>query len=137
MRRSRAGARGAAKPYDSTTKDLVDAHPLDWLRLAGLAADGEVQVVDADLSTVNAQSDKVIRIVGAMARIIHFELQAGPAPRLAMRILRYHALLDYRHRLPVQSILVLLRPEADSPPARRPAEAGLAGRRRRSHRFPV
>ena len=108
----RPAARPRDKPYDSATKDLVEMHPSDWLLLAGLAVEGAVRVVDADLSTITTQADKVILVGG---RIVHFELQSGPDRRLPMRILRYNALLDYRHDVPVQSVLVLLRPEADGP----------------------
>src|SRR2546423_1323775 len=47
-------------------------------------------------------------------------------PRLETRLLQYHALLHHRHGLPVETTVVLLRPEADRP--------GLSGRyERRGH----
>jgi hypothetical protein len=45
----------------------------------------------------------------------HFEVQTGRDPRLPFRLLQYHSLLLYRHGLPVESTIVLLRPEADGP----------------------
>lgn len=44
-----------------------------------------------------------------------FELQASRDPALSRRLLKYNVLLHDRHDVPVHSVVVLLRPEADSP----------------------
>jgi predicted transposase YdaD len=46
---------------------------------------------------------------------LHIELQSSDDRTLPRRLLRYNVLLDLRHDLPVRSVAVLLRPEADSP----------------------
>jgi predicted transposase YdaD len=102
-----------AKPFDAALKHLLEKYPADWLPLIGKKSAGPVEVIDADLSTVTAGADKVFRIGRREPWLLHLEMQAGRDRDLVFRLLRYNVLLDYRHRLPVLSVLVLLRPEAD------------------------
>jgi len=102
-----------ATPFDATLKDLVEAYPRDWLAQLGLADAGPASLIDADLSTVSAEADKVIRVEDAMPWLLHLELQASRDPTLPRRVLKYNVLLHDRHELPVHSAVVLLRPEAD------------------------
>lgn len=104
-----------SKPYDSTTKDLVEQHPADWLAIAGMAVRGPVLLVDSDVSTTTAQADKVIRVDAPAPWLVNLELQSGRDTSLALRVLRYHVMLRYRHGIPVESLIVVLRPEADGP----------------------
>jgi predicted transposase YdaD len=104
-----------AKPFDSTTKQLVEAHPHDWLAYAGLPPAATVRVVDADLSSYTVAADKVLRVDAHSPYIAHFEFQSGVDPALDTRILVYNVLLRARHKLPVRSVAVILRPEAQSP----------------------
>ena len=113
-----------AKPYDSTTKYLIEQFPRDWLTLAGLDPAGPVDAIDANLSTITAEADKVIRVGGLDPWLAHVEFQSSREPRLSARIHRYNALLDERHDLPTRSIVVLLREAADGP--------GILGEYRRS-----
>lgn len=108
-----------AKPFDSTTKQLIEAHPADWLAYAGLPVSGPIQIVDADISSFTAAADKVIRVEGPKPYIAHMELQAGADTELDRRVLLYNVLLGWRHKLPVRSVVVLLRPAA--------AAAGVSG----------
>lgn len=104
-----------SKSFDSTSRFLVDEFPGDWLALAGLDVAGPVEVIDANVSTITAEADKVIRVGGASPWLAHVELQASRDARLGSRLFRYNALLDDRHDLPTRSVAVLLRPEADAP----------------------
>jgi predicted transposase YdaD len=104
-----------AKAFDATTKQLVEGHPADWIVYAGLPLGESIEVVDADLSSFSFAADKVIRVGGASPYIAHFEFQSGIDLFLDIRILLYNVLLRYRHKLPVRSIVILLRPEALSP----------------------
>ena len=101
-----------SKPYDATLKAMLEASPAAWPRLAGFRA-GRVELIDADVSTVTAATDKVLRLSGGLNAIMHFEFQAGPDSGLARRTHGYNALLEDRHRQPVHSVVILLRPEAD------------------------
>jgi predicted transposase YdaD len=102
------------KPFDATAKYLVETQPEDWLEYLGLPR-STVEVIEADLSTVTASADKVLRMREPNPAIAHVELQAGYDRELGERTLEYSVLLKRRHRLPIQSIIVLLRPEADGP----------------------
>ena len=102
------------KPFDATTKHLVESRPGDWLEYAGLIR-AEVEVVDADLSTITAAADRVLRIKAPNPQLVHLEFQASYDREMGERLLRYNVLLHGRHGLPVLSVVVLLRPEADGP----------------------
>jgi len=100
-----------SKPYDATLKAMLEASPADWPKLAGFQI-ALAEVIDADVSTVSAATDKVLRLSGPDA-IMHFDFQAGPDAGLPRRVHGYNALLEGRHGLPVHSVVVLLRPQAD------------------------
>jgi len=73
-----------------------------------------VEIVDADISTVTGATDKVLRLRADEGdRIQHFELQSGPDATVPRRAHRYNALLEVRHDLPVESIVVLLARKAN------------------------
>src|SRR5207247_64915 len=81
---------------------------------AGLAR-LEVEVIDADLSTVTAGADRILQVREVLPWLVHLELQASYDRELGERILQYNVLVGRRHRQPVQSIAILLRREADGP----------------------
>lgn len=119
-----------AKPFDVTVKHLLEAYPGAWLAYLGLNATGPVDLIDADLATVSAEADKMMRVNDALPWLVHVELQASYDPTLGQRLLRYNVLLDSRHGLPVQSVAVLLRPTADGSALTGRVERRLPGRRR-------
>lgn len=99
-----------AKPFDVTLKHLLDKYPQDWLQLLGIDHPGPVKAIDADLATVSAAADKVFRLLGWL---LHLELQSSYKSQLPDRMHLGNTVLHRRHKLPVQSVAVLLRPEAD------------------------
>ena len=102
-------------PFDATTKQLVESRPQDWIRLLKLPGDA-VEIIGADLATISTQADRVVRVLSPVPYLLHIEFQAGhDGSEVPERLLRYNVLLRYRHRLPVQSVVILLRPGADSP----------------------
>jgi predicted transposase YdaD len=101
-----------SKPFDAALKALLEASPADWPRLAGFKP-AAVEIIDADVSTVTAATDKVLRLAGPEPTLMHFDFQAGPDAGLPRRMLGYNALLGQRHGLPVHSVIVLLRPQAN------------------------
>src|SRR5687767_11050528 len=103
-----------SKPYDASTKYLVEHYLADWLALTPRRAAGPAKVIDADLSTVTAHADKVLRVEEAQPWLFHLELQASRDDSLVRRLPWYNALLEYRHDCLVQSTVVLLRRQADS-----------------------
>ncbi len=101
-----------AMPYDVTTKELVEFNPPDWLDFLGLPS-APVTVVDADLATLSFEADKVLRVDDPNgAYILHLDFQSSYDGNFDLRVLRYNVLLSERHRLPVISIGVLLRSDA-------------------------
>src|SRR5438132_8203951 len=102
-----------AKRYDAAVKHLLEAYPDDWMRFVGLPGGPRVEAVDSDLSTITTEADKVFRVRDRGSWLLHLELQAGRDQQLPRRVLRYNILLEARHDSPVQSVVVLLRPQAD------------------------
>lgn len=105
-----------SKPFDAATKYLIDLSPRDWLAAAGerLEPDAVLEPFDADLSTVSADADRLIRLSNvATPCVYHIELQASYDARFDERVFRYNALTRYEYRLPVRSIAFLLRKAAD------------------------
>jgi predicted transposase YdaD len=102
--------------FDVSTKELVWDDPVAWLQRLGIDPHGPVEVIDSDITTLSAAADKVIRVGGLVEPfLVNIELQAGHDSQL-MRTLWYRQVaLDYRHDLPVLTVLVLLRKEANSP----------------------
>src|SRR5437764_15009208 len=100
------------QPFDASTKYLIEAQPADWLEYLGLPR-ADVDVIPADLSTVTAAADKVLRVRAGEPWLAHVELQASRDRELPERHLEYNVLLKRRHRLPVRSLVVRLRPDAD------------------------
>ena len=107
-----------SKPFDATTKFLIDTAPADWLRLAGVTLEpgAVVEPFDADLSTISADADRLIRVSNVSKPCLyHIELQASYDARFDERVFWYAALARYEYRLPVRSIAFLLRKAADGP----------------------
>ncbi len=104
-----------ARLFDATLKHLIEAHPEDWLAQLGVRPSGPVRMVDADIATVSGAADKVLRLEEPQPWLLHLELQASRDEGLPRRMLRYNVLLDERHDLPVHSVVLLLRKEADGP----------------------
>lgn len=104
-----------SKPYDATTKYLLESDPAGWLEYVGLGRPASASIIDADLATVTSEADKVIRANDPSPWLGHVELQSSRDAGLPDRLLRYNVLLRARHGLSVQSAVILLRPEADHP----------------------
>jgi hypothetical protein len=71
---------------------------------------GPVSILTPDLSTLTAFTDTVLRVGDVL---VHLDFQSGPDPDLPRRLLLYNVLLHDRYRLPVHSLVVLLRPRAN------------------------
>lgn len=103
-----------AKPFDATLNALIDVRPEDWAngfaRIAGIPP-GPSTVLDTDLATT-VQADKVFRIDGPSPSILHLELEANPRLGIPRELSRYNTLIDHAHDLPVETVLILLRPKA-------------------------
>jgi predicted transposase YdaD len=82
--------RGAlSKRFDATAKELLERHPRAWLEFLLRLKLSAVRVVDADLSTITSEADKVLRAGGRKPWIVHVELVSSGESKLALRIQRY------------------------------------------------
>ena len=108
-------APGPPKPYDAAMKAFWELNPEEYARwLTGTP--GPAETIDSDLATVSGAADKVIRVGrGKKRSLLAVEFQASYKPDLPERTHWHSALLEHRHDLPVQSTIILLRPEADGP----------------------
>jgi predicted transposase YdaD len=105
----------AGPGFDPTLKDLVEEGPADWPVLARLPV-GPTRVIDADIATVTGAGDKVLRVDADPAYLLHLEFLVGHDAAVQPRKLhKRNLLLEDRHDLDVQTVLVLLRPDDDSP----------------------
>jgi predicted transposase YdaD len=104
-----------SKPFDATTKELLEKDPKAWLELLLGRRLDTVRVLNVDLATITTEADSVFLVEGPTPWIVHVEFQSGSDSTLPVRLQRYNILIHYREALPVQSVALLLRPEADGP----------------------
>jgi predicted transposase YdaD len=105
-----------SKPYDATSKELLQSDPAGWAAFLGVVRPPEqVKLIDSDLSTVTAATDKVLRIEDARPWILDVEFQSWRDPSAPRQLLKYNALLHEKHKVPVASVLVVLAEDANSP----------------------
>lgn len=102
-------------PYDAASKFFLSLSPKDWLTLIGRPVDAEVSELNSELSTVSAAADKLILVNGPVPLIEHIEVQSSRDIDLPIRVCRYGILALYEKRRPINSTVILLRPEADGP----------------------
>jgi hypothetical protein len=97
------------KPFDAMLKELITSYPADWLTQLGVPVTAPPEVLTADLSTVTAAADTLLKVGGL---VVHIDLESGPDDFLARRMLLYNVLTHHHTGLPVRSIVVLLRSNA-------------------------
>jgi predicted transposase YdaD len=105
------------KRHDATTRKLIEMGPPHWHAYLGspVRDPSRVKAIDSNLSTVTAECDKLLWVEDPMPWIEHIELQAGRDVGLADRVHMYNTLLHSHHKVPVRTVLVLLREAADGP----------------------
>jgi hypothetical protein len=98
--------------FDPTLKDLARDEPRDFLATFDEPTNEPVELVNVDLSTITRAADFVVGIGDPLKEILHLDLQAGPDADKHNDVLVYNVLLYQHKKVPVHSILVLLRPQA-------------------------
>jgi predicted transposase YdaD len=101
-------------PFDATLKDLVQSHPADIAAVLRLHGPGEPAVLNVDLATVSAATDVTLGYGEPPTLLVDLNFQAGRDAGLPGRMRLYNALLYHRFGVPVHSLVILLRPEADA-----------------------
>ena len=61
-------------PYDASTKYLIETRLADWLPLCGRTTTAELEIINADLSTVTAAADRVLFVREDPPWLLHLEL---------------------------------------------------------------
>jgi predicted transposase YdaD len=121
-----------SKPFDATMRELFELEPAAWLEFLGIPVPDPslVTVIDSNVSTVTAEADKAIRLGGDEPLIVHTEVLSGRDLAYPEQALWYNVLLRRRHKVPVWTVMVLLRPAADGPELTGEFEGSFPGRGR-------
>ena len=106
--------------FDATLKGILGEAAADLRKPFRLPALEPVRALNVDLSTISAATDIAFGFGDPLQEIADLNFQSGPDPHLDARLLLYNAAFHLRFRVPVRSVLVLLRPKAET--------AGLSGK---------
>ena len=102
--------------FDTIAKHLIHTYPQDFARFVLPQDDVEVlDVIDTEQPTVEAhRTDSLIRVrVGNEEALVHHEFQTTDSkPPMPYRMAGYIGRGIQRHRLPIYSIVIYLRPDA-------------------------
>jgi hypothetical protein len=98
--------------FDAAVKELAQTGPRGFLAEFDAVPSLPVSVLNVDLSTVTAATDVVFGLGDPLQEVVHIDFQSGPAEGKHRDLLAYSALLHRLYRVPVHTIVVLLRPEA-------------------------
>jgi len=101
-----------SKPFDATLKDLGREHPRHFLAAFDQPTLAPLSSLNVDLSTVTTAADLVIGLGDPLQEVIQLDFQASAAAWKHADTLVYNALLYRHYHVPVQSIVILLRPQA-------------------------
>jgi hypothetical protein len=101
-----------AMRFDATVKELALVDPAGFLSAFDPVGGAAVKLLNVDLSTVTTSADVVFGVGDPIREIVHLDAQAGADADLHENVFAYNALLHRRYKLPVHSIVVLLRPQA-------------------------
>jgi hypothetical protein len=117
-----------SRDFDPTVKALVDFDPSCWLPFSGRPA-APATVISPEVSgTLSVAADAFLRVHADQAYVLHLDFQSGhDSAQLPPRLRLYNTLADDHTGLPVRSVAVLLRPEADSPRLTGELVRGLPG----------
>ncbi len=102
-------------PFDATLKDMVCRRPADFSAGFHLHGTGTPAVLNVELSLVSAATDVVLGFGNPPHELVDLNFQSSSDESLVERLLLYNVLLHYRYGVPIHSLVILLRPAADSP----------------------
>jgi hypothetical protein len=100
---------------DVSAKELVWDDPAAWVDRFGIGPPGPVSVIESEITTLTASADKVLRVDGPIPYLLNLEPHSYHDKDLARKLWYRQVALDYKHKLPVLTVLILLRKEANSP----------------------
>lgn len=104
-----------AMTFDATIKDLAREHPRGFLAEFDRPPTLPIKLQNVDLSAVTRAADFVVALGDPPVEVVDLEFQSSAAAWKHADILVYHALLHAIFHVPVHSVIILLRPEAEHP----------------------
>ncbi len=102
-------------PFDATLKELGQDSPREFLAAVDEPPTRSVILLNVDLSTVTTSADLIFGLGDPLEEIIHVDCQSGPDADLPLNVMALNTLLHRRFKVPVHSIILLLRPRAQHP----------------------
>ena len=110
------GNAGINKPFDRILKSFADEAPVLFLRLLGFVPAGvepDIQPLRPETAPAMVLPDyvAVVRAGPGAPIIFHAEFQSSYHHDVPRDMARYGGSLAWQHRMPVKSVLVMLRPE--------------------------
>src|SRR5436305_8286109 len=99
-------------PFDATLKDLAQVSPRGVLATFDGPPTLPLSLLNIDLSTVTSAADLVFGLGQPLQEIVHLDFQSSASATKHTDVLVYNALLHRQYRVPVHSIVILLRPQA-------------------------
>jgi hypothetical protein len=100
--------------FDATLKEIFAPHPKDFALVFRFSCIEPAQALNVDLSTISAATDVAFGFGVPLQEIVDLNFQSGPDPTLPARVHLYNAAFHLRFQVPVRSILILLRPKANT-----------------------
>ena len=70
---------------------------------------------DTNLATFSADADRVLSVDHTEPYVANIEFQASHKEDGNRKVFRYAGILHYKYELPIESVVILLRPEARRP----------------------
>lgn len=101
-----------AMTFDATLKDMGRDSPQGFLAAFDQPPTGPVKLLNVDLSTVTTSADLILGLGEPLAEIIQLDFQSSAAAWKHADLMVYNALLFAHYRVPVHTVVILLRPEA-------------------------
>jgi hypothetical protein len=101
-----------ALTFDATLKDLARDAPRAFVAVFDQPSGQPVLLLNVDLSTITMAADTVFGLGDPLERILHLDFQAGADADKHRDVLVYNTILHRQYRVPVDSVVVLLRPQA-------------------------
>lgn len=98
--------------FDATLKDLAREYPRDFVTTFAAPTSQPLSLLNVDLSTVTASADLAVGIGDPLEEIFHLDFQSTAKSDKHLDILVYNTLLHRHHKVPVHSLVVLLRRQA-------------------------
>src|ERR1700682_2653131 len=101
-------------PFDATLKEIFAPRPEDFAPVFDFPPVKPAQALNVDLSTISAATDVAFGFGAPLQEIVDLNFQSGPDAALPARLHLYNASFHLHYHVPVRSVLILLRPKADT-----------------------